>query len=1714
VTLTSTTCTHKPNRNHALREAFIAVILLFSSALSFAIDVDNIFILPSFTVDATEGAGSSGFIVHTTNTTIDIDTDCALPEVYTWSVNGGVQGFDWEFAEGTSENDVTVAIEFITQGCYQIQMSVLECNTQNNATPIEITVAGQPDITFNDISSLSSCTNINVGTLWQLASNNNLSVDFEILLDGSPLSSNTYIASASCTTPGLVDFADVFSTGFLIAGMHQLVFNATGDINTVTTTVVINFEIFQTPSITLFVPPVCEDSPVDCSVFTSEPATSIVFTPTPSAVNGLSATYDTGTVNNSEIISIVGEMTYGSITCSTTTSQIVVLQENPDVAAIVTPATVCSGQSSTVQGTGAGVFTWNSTPLPCQINNITNQAIFCDVQSAISSTMTGYLTYSSTGVTCATTVPFSIDVTPLPELTLIDSPSSGCVGDAVSYEVTSLTNSGVAEYLWYVNGVPQSGSDTPLFSTNLSSPSPFEVSVMVTEPSGCSAILNMSTLVWENPVVTATPNTLNYPICLDMNLPICATGAETYDWEGDSNLSGNCVDVPFTLFANDGVISVTGSSTFGTTTCSTTFDFIVQYEDQPVIEVTSSGSVCAGDDITLIASGGVAYFWDSNPIPDVNNGNSITFNNLNIALISGNVIGTGANGCSSTTSFSYTINASPVATLGVLDSDNVYCTTEIATIETALNFGSPPYTIEWSQDGMLLNTETVSGPFSDFPFDLTGLGSTSTISIDVTDGSGCVTQDAISIELYEGVEFSLTSSPACEGDAVEFVANGNAMNYEWPSPLFTGGNTNTNSAIVANGTNVEVTGTITYPSTTIGELICSGTASNTAVVQQNPVLSINPLTGAFFCADLSPIVTASGADSYSWSPAPLSQNNGTATYPTFMDSPFEGSVTGEIVYPGISCFTDLAFSLDILDLPDVELAVDGALICGTNEALITTGGMDPLSYTFEWTLNSNNLPSTDNSILIPFVFPDDAGVQNVSCVATDNNGCVGESSIDVEVLENAQLNLSTSPICEGDTLQIDIASNGVITWDVMVAIENTTGVGFYPVSDGEVFTATSTLTVPSILFGSDVNCSTESTVVSDVRDNPEIVFSLNGLACEGSDITIDISGAESYVWVSSPNEDASSEGVDSANPGQNILSLSFIDIAAGNLNMDVTGSIIFADAAGLTCATNAVFDREINLVPSFSFDGLNAICTGSCINFEIDWDNTPALPLTLDWTLDGTSYTNGNTFDFCPLYTAGSSDVALFVLDGNNCTANSALTVTMSEYPVVTLGADVTEGCSPVTVNFNSTSTLSSVSAWNFGNGSAPTGTANPQVTFECDNYALGDCVYAVSFTAISASNPNCITTENVDVTVHPIPVAEFTFEQDAICFDENGAADILIENASSDILGLTCSGGVEPYSWTVFPTGVTDCTETNDQAPMLVASGTGVFSIGLVVTDIEGCTAQTFNAFEVYDLPVPEVNFLQSSICLPLEVEILNTSIGAATFEIEVPGFVIPNNFASPHTIEVIFPGIYEAEFIVTSEDGCIVRLEIDTAFQAWHPPIANFIVTPEEITILDPIVTFGNESEGGTEYIWSFGDGEGSSEVSPEHEYERADTYEVQLLVTNEYGCTDAATQTIFVNSELQVFVPNAFTPNNDGNNDAWLPQVNGEEFIISYECWVYDRWGKLVFNSTTIGEPWIGDNTSDGNGTHFVSSTESFIWKIELKQVDGRGAKISTGNVFLIR
>jgi gliding motility-associated-like protein len=72
-------------------------------------------------------------------------------------------------------------------------------------------------------------------------------------------------------------------------------------------------------------------------------------------------------------------------------------------------------------------------------------------------------------------------------------------------------------------------------------------------------------------------------------------------------------------------------------------------------------------------------------------------------------------------------------------------------------------------------------------------------------------------------------------------------------------------------------------------------------------------------------------------------------------------------------------------------------------------------------------------------------------------------------------------------------------------------------------------------------------------------------------------------------------------------------------------------------------------------------------------------------------------------------------------------------------------------------------------------------------------------------------------------------------------------------------------------------------------------------------------------------------------------------------------------------------------------------------------------------------------------------------------------------------------YVPVEFHLYVPNAFTPDNDGVNDAFLPLGAGFEGG-SYQFSVFNRWGEVVFQSDNPEEAWAGENNQK-NGLHFV-------------------------------
>ncbi|MBC8047883.1 MAG: gliding motility-associated C-terminal domain-containing protein [Fimbriimonadaceae bacterium] len=87
-----------------------------------------------------------------------------------------------------------------------------------------------------------------------------------------------------------------------------------------------------------------------------------------------------------------------------------------------------------------------------------------------------------------------------------------------------------------------------------------------------------------------------------------------------------------------------------------------------------------------------------------------------------------------------------------------------------------------------------------------------------------------------------------------------------------------------------------------------------------------------------------------------------------------------------------------------------------------------------------------------------------------------------------------------------------------------------------------------------------------------------------------------------------------------------------------------------------------------------------------------------------------------------------------------------------------------------------------------------------------------------------------------------------------------------------------------------------------------------------------------------------------------------------------------------------------------------------------------------------------------------------------EETTTYTVQ--VTDEHGCTDYDSVTVFVISECEklVVIPNAFTPNGDGLNDLFKVTQLGEN-TISGELKVFNRWGEVIFTTTDITRGWDG-------------------------------------------
>ncbi len=114
----------------------------------------------------------------------------------------------------------------------------------------------------------------------------------------------------------------------------------------------------------------------------------------------------------------------------------------------------------------------------------------------------------------------------------------------------------------------------------------------------------------------------------------------------------------------------------------------------------------------------------------------------------------------------------------------------------------------------------------------------------------------------------------------------------------------------------------------------------------------------------------------------------------------------------------------------------------------------------------------------------------------------------------------------------------------------------------------------------------------------------------------------------------------------------------------------------------------------------------------------------------------------------------------------------------------------------------------------------------------------------------------------------------------------------------------------------------------------------------------------------------------------------------------------------------------------------------------------------------------QGGTEGGWDFGDGQSlpyDPLVNPSHLYQGdTDNYTISLVLSKEGKCSDSFSVNICVIDTVALFIPTAFTPNDDGTNDEFMIASSS---ITQAHIEIYNRWGEMVFSTDDPRQGWNG-------------------------------------------
>lgn len=491
---------------------------------------------------------------------------------------------------------------------------------------------------------------------------------------------------------------------------------------------------------------------------------------------------------------------------------------------------------------------------------------------------------------------------------------------------------------------------------------------------------------------------------------------------------------------------------------------------------------------------------------------------------------------------------------------------------------------------------------------------------------------------------------------------------------------------------------------------------------------------------------------------------------------------------------------------------------------------------------------------------------------------------------------------------------------------------------------------------------------------------------------------------------------------------------------------------GITLTDHStLFNQSIFSPPSGTASNDTIICVGITVTLSANGGDyyvwSPAI---------GLSCSNCQSTDATPNVTTQYT-VQIFV---GNCAITDSVLVTVLPDPPADAGNNVAI-CLGDSVQLNGS-----------GGGFGATFSWDPSTGLSCTNCQnpIASPTITTTYTINVSVPAGCIGTDEVTVVVSS-PTA-------------NAGADQLI--CDSTAVNLFATGGVS-YSWS--PATGLSCT--NCQNPSALPSSTTTYTV--TVTDATGCT--NIDTVDVIVGSYPEISIQGDTIICVGETVQIFASGGAIYSWSPSTGLSCTNcanPFASPSA---------NTNYTLNADDGngCITSETISFIVN----PLPNVDAGNDTIIFSGTTITLDGQGIGIVQ--WNPNTSLSSDTIlNPQSTPEQTIIY--ILSITDQNGCFGYDTvQITILPSNQDVFVPNAFTPNADGNNDLFIIYPIGGIELLEFS--IYNRWGEVIFTTNDFAQGW------DGRYNNLVQDIGTFIYLVRAKTFE-ETELVKKGNLTLLK